>query len=626
MATIQMYANSSGAGTGLSLSSPCSLGTISSKIQTQINASSANDVVLNVITPISLVNISLTVANNTGKRLTVQGIDSSGNPVTTLEFIGDRPSPWNISLSQGSIGLQLRLDRTDFMSTMLMRNYGDGAILFQDNHTDVQFKGGIKGQNVRSLLKVNDPAVLTGLIVNGIECTGFSKKCFWIEEGSGLSTGAVLNASRIYGLQNSLTGILDCAGQYGDPNPVGISIETGVGGASDDVVFEDITAKDCILPGNSVDYPQGDGFGVEGGPYNITFRRCHAVNCGDGGFDLKGSTVGGVGLIVEDCDAIGCMRSLRSHYSNVLVKGTFISKDKVQRYGSGNLLNDAWTDTSQFYTLDTGAAIVAVNDSTVSIADARAFLASPLALCPTDIHGKLAYLDQWMTAVQDLPANGTSIIQASAAFTATSLGEVDATGGSTTSVITTIAAVAAGNPIVIPFSARSGYITSIADTAGNTYASDIGNNVNNANYTGIWRCSGSVAAMPIGSTITVTYTASASNRYVKAFVLSKAATLEASATSRLQTAGTAAQAPGISTALTAGGILIAISQAGNTSDWVEATPSDWTADKRGVTVSSGVYHIRALHRTVDNVNGSNNPSFTPSASQTHSWCAAAYKP
>lgn len=75
-----------------------------------------------------------------------------------------------------------------------------------------------------------------------------------------------------------------------------------------DELVQDCNAANFIDNGaNDAGYWQGDGFCSESGTYNITFERCYAENCNDGGFDLKT-----LNYRLIDCGARRCKKSLRS--------------------------------------------------------------------------------------------------------------------------------------------------------------------------------------------------------------------------------------------------------------------------------------------------------------------------
>jgi hypothetical protein len=147
----------------------------------------------------------------------------------------------------------------------------------------------MEATNVRSfvnnyVLGTNTSATVTGLTVRDVHVTGFSKSVIKFQ----YNTNDVL-IENVYG---------DCKNQGGDGGafPAGIFML----GTAHNVVIKDTTMLNCISPGSSSSYWQGDGFVSERGTYDLRFENTVARGSGDGGYDLKSHGNVLINAVAED--------------------------------------------------------------------------------------------------------------------------------------------------------------------------------------------------------------------------------------------------------------------------------------------------------------------------------------
>jgi hypothetical protein len=110
--------------------------------------------------------------------------------------------------------------------------------------------------------------------------------------------------------------------------PFGFLVGDG-GAPSTRIRFEDCIARNHIKSNQTVKYPNGDGFVVEGNNRDVAFVRCRALRNQDGGFDIKVKDA-----TFDSCIAIGHRRDFRI-WSSARLKNCFAGGSQTGLWTKG---------------------------------------------------------------------------------------------------------------------------------------------------------------------------------------------------------------------------------------------------------------------------------------------------
>ncbi len=177
---------------------------------------------------------------------------------------------------------------------------------------------GIEARNVGRVIETERGARLRNLVVSDCRAVGIVR---------GFARFRHLSDSTLSNLD------LDAANMDGGRKNVCQLIAVSVG---QNLLFENIVLRNAInqppppKEGKKPGYVQGDGIVCERGTIDVTIRNCHASGMGDGGFDLKTTSV-----TMEDCSTDSCKFGARiwAEGNNVIQRCDFrnpISRNDTQ--------------------------------------------------------------------------------------------------------------------------------------------------------------------------------------------------------------------------------------------------------------------------------------------------------
>jgi hypothetical protein len=228
--------------------------------------------------------IPLNQGGSTNQPVTVEGVDSSGNPMKAM-IVGTRSDPYSVDGAPGSAVFRLEHGANHLRFEHLsFRNQGNGCFHAAADIRDLVIEH-VDAKNVRRFLedlaaRTAPSATIDGLTIRNVEVKGFSK-------------GAVRLQYNTHGvLMEDVVG--DSERQDGDNFSEGVSLE----GTVHDVVFRRVTMR------NSQDtlheYWNGDGFATERNTYHIRFEDTVSSGNTDAGYDLKSDDTVLIGALAED--------------------------------------------------------------------------------------------------------------------------------------------------------------------------------------------------------------------------------------------------------------------------------------------------------------------------------------
>lgn len=234
------------------------------------------------------VTVSLTNGGAAGHPVVIRGKNLDGSD-GFARFVGIRADPYvpgeEAGNSAGLLTLNAGADHLTFKFLRFER-CGFGCIRIRQPVSDLTIAD-IEARNCRAVI-LNQAggvpsATISGFTFERIDARGFSKRAIYVRYDS--HDGLIRDCW------------LDSQAQDKDSFAGGCVFND----TAHDITVEDVTALNCYESKGPTNYWNADGFSDEGGNYNITYRRCTAKHCTDGGFDLKSTNAQLIECHVEDC-------------------------------------------------------------------------------------------------------------------------------------------------------------------------------------------------------------------------------------------------------------------------------------------------------------------------------------
>jgi RTX calcium-binding nonapeptide repeat (4 copies) len=290
--------------------------------------------------------ISITRGGTDGNPVTIMGVDGAGNSMNA-EIIGTRAEAVTPTSAAGSEVFRL-LTGADNLSFehLSFVNQGNGCFRIGANIRNLSIEH-VDADNVMRFVEnyvsgSATSATVDGLVVRDVEVHGFSRGVVRLG----------YNSHNI--LIEDVKG--DSERQNGDSWATGIHLE----GTAHDVTIRGVTMSNSF--DNSTAYWNGDGFGSEGGTYNITFENTIALNNTDAGYDIKSDNV-----TLINATSTGNGRNFRFWGDNV----TMIDSSSTDPHKQGGT-----TDQAHIW-LGDGASVKIIG-STITDSDPATFAAFDL--------------------------------------------------------------------------------------------------------------------------------------------------------------------------------------------------------------------------------------------------------
>lgn len=238
------------------------------------------------------VTLQLNVRGTADAPITIQGVDrGSGLPKLTHTWTIENPG-------KGATAIQFG-DKASYITLQNVRLDGYRTGIFADDTSDGEGRThlslhDVDLQHCRYGFYLND---CDDLLIQDCDLVRYSKHGFRLEQGCDRVT-----------FRHCLA---DCS--EGDTEwekhtellPFGFNVNSG-GRPNSQIVFEDCTAKNNMMPLQKNRYKNGDGFVVEGNTQGTTFVRCRAIRNQDAGYDLKVEDVQ-----LKDCVVLANGRQVR---------------------------------------------------------------------------------------------------------------------------------------------------------------------------------------------------------------------------------------------------------------------------------------------------------------------------
>ena len=287
--------------------------------------------------------LNITNGGTDSAPITVKGVDSAGNPMD-IQINGSRPpySPGIGDLGNNVFKLMdgannLVFDGFDFHNVQMAFRLGGDIHNITIQNMEAQNLNYFVGNFASG---TNTSPTVTDLTIRNVEVDGFAKAAILLQ----------------YNTNDVVIDNVHADSQYekGEIFAMGMHFT----GTVHNVLVQNSTMLNCMMPGTSSSYWNGDGYVAESGTYSLRFVNCVAKGNGDAGFDLKSDST-----VLENCTSEDNGRNYRFWGDVQLINSVGI--DPHVRGGTASQAQ-IWAGSGAHVTI-TGGDFVDSGSKTISV-------------------------------------------------------------------------------------------------------------------------------------------------------------------------------------------------------------------------------------------------------------------